>query len=56
MCFAMSYAVSAFIEFYTRSEYSILEQKLHNEISTYDTFGKKDNFVIAAGYSGTDRL
>ena len=52
----MSYCVSAFIEFYTRTEYSILEQKLHNEVSTYDTFGKENNFVVAAGYSGTDKL
>lgn len=29
---------------------------MHNEIDTYDTFGKDRNFVIAAGLSGSKLL
>ena len=31
-------------------------QKLHNEITTYDAFGRDENFAIAAALSGSKLL
>ena len=56
LCLAMGYGVSIVITFFARTDYSILELKLHNEVTTYDIFGKDKKFVIAGGLSGSELL
>ena len=52
----LSYSLSSFIIFFSRENYVLLESRQHNGIKTSDSFGKKDNFVIAAGLSGSELL
>ena len=52
----IAYSLSLFLNFLAREDYNILTSQKGNAISTNDSFGREQNFVVAAGLSGSDKL
>lgn len=46
------YAIDTFVTYFSRTEYAILNSVHHHAISSYDTFGRHNDFVIAAAFTG----
>ena len=59
LCLAMLllvYSVSTIVVFSARTNYNLIETLKINDVPNTVSFGKKNNFVVAAGLSGSEKL